>query len=395
MNQTCFVISPIGSDGSETRQIADDFMNYLVEPAIEIYGFDIIRADKIPHASTITSDIIRLVQEADICIVDITGGNPNVFYELGRRHETGRPFVQLRNKSDESPIPFDVSGIRTLTYDLSSLASSRKSVQELRGFVQEIVKHGFQSAAAGYTLASIGDAISRMERKINEQQVSTSKRIKTHAEIDPLELLAMHPVEAYKELVARRDLDGAFEQLQRVKVSAGIGNYVAGLAFLASGQHEPSGDELQRIIKDVSDGDDSTASMLGTAVESAFQGYKDFSVHTGRAQQGRQFMEDAFSKIRNLNKFDDKTIARLANLVGMLLWQLKEHEAETWYEAIATSLDPEVPSYFYNACLTQDALGNNKKLAEYLQQLVSLESTDEDHLRLIAKHRHLLDSSEG
>ncbi len=101
--KTCFVISPIGEDGSDVRQFADDIFELLIQPALKTFNFEIVRADKIPHASTITSDIIQLVQNAELCIIDLTNHNPNVFYECGRRHETGKPFIQLIKKGEKLP----------------------------------------------------------------------------------------------------------------------------------------------------------------------------------------------------------------------------------------------------------------------------------------------------
>src|SRR5262245_21930030 len=106
--RTCFVVSPIGADGSEVRTNANDFLDLLVEPALEKYGFLVTRADRIAQPTAITTDIVKLVQEADLCIIDLTNNNPNVFYECGRRHETGKPFIQMVQKGHEAALAFDV-----------------------------------------------------------------------------------------------------------------------------------------------------------------------------------------------------------------------------------------------------------------------------------------------
>ncbi|MCU7928065.1 MAG: hypothetical protein KZQ97_16710 [Candidatus Thiodiazotropha sp. (ex Dulcina madagascariensis)] len=128
--KTCFVISPIGADGTEIRKMADDFLELLIEPALQPFGFDIIRADKITASSVITSDVIRYVQNSDLCIIDLTTHNPNVFYECGRRHENGQPFIQLIQKGDD--LPFDVSGIRTINFDISTPRSTLQSIHEIQ-----------------------------------------------------------------------------------------------------------------------------------------------------------------------------------------------------------------------------------------------------------------------
>ena len=42
---TCFVISPIGQMGTQIRQDADDLLELIIEPALEIYDFKVIRGD--------------------------------------------------------------------------------------------------------------------------------------------------------------------------------------------------------------------------------------------------------------------------------------------------------------------------------------------------------------
>ena len=63
MLRTCFVISPIGKEGSDVRTDADEFLELLVEPALERFDFNVVRADRIPRPTIITADIIKLVQE--------------------------------------------------------------------------------------------------------------------------------------------------------------------------------------------------------------------------------------------------------------------------------------------------------------------------------------------
>jgi len=55
----------------------------------------------------------RLVS-ADLVIADLSGGNPNVFYELAVRHMTRKPFVQLLIKGEA--LPFDVAPERTVHF---------------------------------------------------------------------------------------------------------------------------------------------------------------------------------------------------------------------------------------------------------------------------------------
>jgi hypothetical protein len=113
----CFVITPIGSEGSETRQKSDDVLKYIIKPALEEIGYHVERADESSDSGSISKSIIQNILTNDLVIADLTGHNPNVFYELAIRHATGKPFIQIIEKGEK--IPFDVFDIRTISYELN------------------------------------------------------------------------------------------------------------------------------------------------------------------------------------------------------------------------------------------------------------------------------------
>ncbi|MDE6339490.1 MAG: hypothetical protein K2K97_06860, partial [Muribaculaceae bacterium] len=104
---TCFVIAPIGETGSEIRQDSDDLLDLVIKPALEVFNMDVIRGDHRNESGQIDVDVIKLVQESDLCIVDLTHENVNVFYELGRRDETGKPTILLKSSKSKN-LPVDI-----------------------------------------------------------------------------------------------------------------------------------------------------------------------------------------------------------------------------------------------------------------------------------------------
>lgn len=114
----CFIISAIGEPDSEIRRCADEALKYIIAPACEAKGYETIRADKLSDTGMITQSIIENILRADIAIVDISGRNANVFYELAIRHAYGLPTIQI-TREDISSIPFDVHNVRTIQYNLS------------------------------------------------------------------------------------------------------------------------------------------------------------------------------------------------------------------------------------------------------------------------------------
>lgn len=128
-SKRCFVVSPIGEPDSDTRDRADKLFEYVITPAVEAYGFNPIRADRIAEPGIITSQIIEHVVESPLVIADLTGSNANVFYELAVRHAIQKPLIQLIQEGDS--IPFDVAGTRTIQIELSDIESVESAKEEI------------------------------------------------------------------------------------------------------------------------------------------------------------------------------------------------------------------------------------------------------------------------
>ena len=125
----CFVISPIGEDLSDTRKRADQVLKHLVRPAVESCGYKAVRADEIDKPGLITSQVIQSVVNDELVIADLSETNPNVFYELAIRHSIRKPLIQIIQKGER--IPFDVGGMRTISFDhqdLDSVAEAKVAI---------------------------------------------------------------------------------------------------------------------------------------------------------------------------------------------------------------------------------------------------------------------------
>mgnify|MGYP003877561775 CR=1 FL=1 len=94
-NGSCFVISPIGAEDSETRRRSDQLYDYIITPVVDVLGFNPTRADKISESGDITVQIIDHLIKDDLVIADLSEHNPNVFYELAIRHVTNKPVILL------------------------------------------------------------------------------------------------------------------------------------------------------------------------------------------------------------------------------------------------------------------------------------------------------------
>ena len=128
-NNTCFIISPIGDEDSDTRKRSAQMLKHVFAPAAKERGFQVVRADHISEPGIITSQVIQHVVDDPMVFADLTGRNPNVFYELALRHALKKPLVQVIKKNES--IPFDVAVTRTVQVDIHDLDSVEAAKAEI------------------------------------------------------------------------------------------------------------------------------------------------------------------------------------------------------------------------------------------------------------------------
>jgi nucleoside 2-deoxyribosyltransferase len=159
----CFVVGPIGdphaAHGSPEREVFEHHLGIfeqVIAPACEKYGISAVRADGIAHAGDINEQICRYVVESDLVVADVSGGNPNVMYELGLRHITGKPTIHI---GEAGQLPFDIASIRTIRYQRtrSHLAGARK---EIESALEAGIRDGFELLTPARVLRGLqtGDA---------------------------------------------------------------------------------------------------------------------------------------------------------------------------------------------------------------------------------------------
>ncbi|MDD5063575.1 MAG: hypothetical protein PHQ35_02295 [Phycisphaerae bacterium] len=140
--KTCFVIAPIGDDESETRKRSDQILKHVISPPLDECGYKAVRADKIEKPGVITSQVIQHVVEDPLVIADLTGRNPNVFYELAIRHAIRKPFIQIIQKGER--IPFDIAGTRTIYIDHRDLDSVGQAKNEIKSQIKTLEEDASQ-----------------------------------------------------------------------------------------------------------------------------------------------------------------------------------------------------------------------------------------------------------
>ena len=67
----------------------------------------------------IDSQVINNTLDCNLVIADLTGQNPNAFYELGIRHMSEKPIIHMAEEGEN--LPFDMKPFRTIIYFCENL----------------------------------------------------------------------------------------------------------------------------------------------------------------------------------------------------------------------------------------------------------------------------------
>jgi len=103
----CFVLMPFREEYEEVYQD-------IIKPLLEELAYHCLRADEIYGSTAIIQDIWENIQIAGLIIADMTGKNPNVFYELGLGHAIGKNVILITQSVED--VPFDLRHLRCIVY---------------------------------------------------------------------------------------------------------------------------------------------------------------------------------------------------------------------------------------------------------------------------------------
>jgi hypothetical protein len=133
MNPLCFVLMPFGRKfDSLGRNIDFDAVySELIAKAGLGAGLDVIRADEEQVGGTIHKPMFERLLLCEYAIADLTGLNPNVFYELGVRHAL-RPRTTLILFAEGTQLPFDVAPLRGIPYGIDESGRPVRTEESIR-----------------------------------------------------------------------------------------------------------------------------------------------------------------------------------------------------------------------------------------------------------------------
>jgi hypothetical protein len=136
--RVCFVVSPIGEPGTANYERFRSVLETLIRPAVASTNLkvEVVRADDIHKPGSFVRDVLQYLAGAHTVIVDLTGQNPNVFYELGVRHALSPRTIMIAHATAD--IPADLQEYRALIY--GDIPNDERNSDTLRKYLEEIEK---------------------------------------------------------------------------------------------------------------------------------------------------------------------------------------------------------------------------------------------------------------
>lgn len=170
LKKNCFIITPIGADGSEIRTEITGVIESVIKPTLE-NEYNVKAAHLSLSSVQITKEIIEDIFNADLIIANLTGANPNVMYELSFAHALRKPVVHII-KDGETP-PFDINEQRYLNYTDNMLG-----VTELKAKLFDYVQEAMKDKTGKRVSNPITDSIDSITIKSESYDTSVSETLK-------------------------------------------------------------------------------------------------------------------------------------------------------------------------------------------------------------------------
>ncbi|MGX1701707.1 hypothetical protein [Microbacterium sp. NPDC055357] len=243
----CFVISPIGGSGSEVRKAADQVLKHLIRKALE-EDYEIKRGDEDSNPGSITSQIIESIIEADLIVADLSGYNPNVYYEVAIAHGYARPTVHIQ-RDDEEPA-FDLKDMRLIQYnvqDPDELEIAQKALGDFARYAltnPAKVRTPLTDARLFVQLGDSADPVAQSNLEVMEQLRSLRTEVRRAVGGNPRPGRTGNPdIPSIRKVVERALARGAlvpgdFESVITPRTSSGFDNWSRKMLSSVTGEDD-------------------------------------------------------------------------------------------------------------------------------------------------------------
>ncbi|MBI1282242.1 MAG: DUF4062 domain-containing protein [Anaerolineaceae bacterium] len=90
----------------------------VIRPLVKDLGLSITRGDEFNSVNgSIIDEVWSALNNCQFVIAEITGGNDNVFYELGIAHTLNKPAILITQATTAEKVPFDIRHLRYIKYE--------------------------------------------------------------------------------------------------------------------------------------------------------------------------------------------------------------------------------------------------------------------------------------
>jgi hypothetical protein len=114
-----FVLMPFADQFRDVYEVG-------IKPACQDAGAYCERVDEQIFHESILEQVYNQISKADLIVADMTGRNPNVFYEVGYAHALNKKTILLTSSSND--IPFDLQHYPHIIYE-SSITDLKKELE--------------------------------------------------------------------------------------------------------------------------------------------------------------------------------------------------------------------------------------------------------------------------
>jgi hypothetical protein len=153
----------------------DDVYKLGIKETAASVGITAERVDEQIFQEGMLERIYRQIEVADVVIADMTGQNPNVFYEVGYAHAKGKLCILLTQRAED--IPFDLKHYRHIVYGSSVIDLRSRLTEELNWAKQQV-----QTLRSSGIKVKISEPYGSVEKTRFAAYVDVSFKIDLHNE---------------------------------------------------------------------------------------------------------------------------------------------------------------------------------------------------------------------
>lgn len=129
----CFIVMPFSVESLNI--VYEDFVRPTLVDRCQLRPE---RGDDVFGSNVVMDDITKSIRKARLIIADLTGRNPNVFYEVGIAHALNKQVLLMTQSIDD--VPFDLRHRRALVYEYSP-RGCKKLEKDLYENVNSMLEH--------------------------------------------------------------------------------------------------------------------------------------------------------------------------------------------------------------------------------------------------------------